>query len=583
MAIGSVARTGMVGVLRSGVIAALALLAVGCASVSDPPRETTAPEHRADRPTMPEWEPDDRTRAIRHVLAAEIAVQRGQFAEGLEHYSEAMQLTRDPRVAERSVQLAVLMDDRTRAEGAAERWRDLAPDHPEAYQLLGVLALRRGDVDAAYQHFSQFLERWHGAAADAFSQIGLLLRSGVDDDAAVDTLERLAADHADVAEASRVLGRVAYEAGRYEESLAAADRALALQPGDRDAQMIAIRALIADDRPREAADRVEALVEDGRAGQALRRALGQLLYQAGDDRRALEVFRDFLDDHPDDPDVLHAAGVLAAERGDLDDARRWFTRLLELKEREDEAHLRLARIAEVEDDLETALHHYGETGGEYAIDAALRRALILGEKERIDEGVEELDHLLEQYPEEQARIAAIQGHLLRMAHRLEEALEAYSAGLRAAPEDRDLLYGRGLIRAETGDVDGAEADLRRVLEQAPDDPNTQNALGYTLADADRNLDEARSLIESALEQLPDNPAVLDSMGWILYRQGELEAALSYLERAFDKAPDAEIGAHLGEVLWELGRADEAREVWEQAREIDPDHPVLRRTLERYEP
>ena len=92
---------------------------------------------------------------------------------------------------------------------------------------------------------------------------------------------------------------------------------------------------------------------------------------------------------------------------------------------------------------------------------------------------------------------------------------------------------------------------------------------------------ARDLIERALALRPEDPAVRDSLGWVLYRQGELEAARTHLQRAYSAYPDAEIGAHLGEVLWQLGERDQARAVWRQAQQADADNRTLRRTLERF--
>ena len=71
--------------------------------------------------------------------------------------------------------------------------------------------------------------------------------------------------------------------------------------------------------------------------------------------------------------------------------------------------------------------------------------------------------------------------------------------------------------------------------------------------------------------------ILDSMGWVEYRSGKLEAALRYLQRAHHLMPDPEIAAHLGEVLWKMGREAEARELWARSLEANPDSDIIRRT------
>src|SRR5262249_959503 len=139
---------------------------------------------------------------------------------------------------------------------------------------------------------------------------------------------------------------------------------------------------------------------------------------------------------------------------------------------------------------------------------------------------------------------------------------------------------RALANDELDHVDAAVRDLRRVLELKPDDASAMNALGYTLADRTDHKDEALALIKKALALRPDEPAIIDSLGWVQYRLGHLDAALEQLRSAYDKQPDAEIAAHLGEVLWVSGRKDEARRIWDQGRKKDENNKVLLETIKR---
>ena len=129
-------------------------------------------------------------------------------------------------------------------------------------------------------------------------------------------------------------------------------------------------------------------------------------------------------------------------------------------------------------------------------------------------------------------------------------------------------------------IDVLEASLRKLIEAKPDHAHAYNALGYTLADRNMRLPEAQRLIEKALELMPDDAHILDSMGWVLFRRGDLEGAIRYLRRAYALRPDVEIGVHLAEVLWKAGVQDEARQLWREAREREPNNDVLRETLTR---
>jgi Flp pilus assembly protein TadD len=125
-----------------------------------------------------------------------------------------------------------------------------------------------------------------------------------------------------------------------------------------------------------------------------------------------------------------------------------------------------------------------------------------------------------------------------------------------------------------------EASLRRLIALRPDHAHAYNALGYTFADRNIRLDEARTLIEKALTLLPEDPHILDSMGWVLFRQKDYPRALELLRKAYAMRPEVEIAAHLGEVLWASGNTEEARKLWREARTREPENTTLRETLAR---
>lgn len=394
-------------------LALLTVMVAGC-GVSGQEREVTQPPSVEEKP----WDPEPRSRAIQHILAAGLALQRERPDWALEHYIEAMQLTTDIEVVERAVALAMQLRDDDRLAEAAKRLKELAPERADANQLIGLAALRRGDEDEGVEYLGEFIVQWRGSAGDAFVMLERTLRQGVEDEELmVRVLQRLVDDYPEVEQANIVLAQAAERIGCMEMALEAAAQAYDL----------------------------------GLAGES----------------------------------------------------------------------------------------------------AWLPRSAIL-----------------------KARLLRQQGSEGR-------ALAVYNQALEVVGEDVDLLYGRGVLRADLGDDDGAEEDLRRVLRQVPDDPQAMNALGYTLADNERNLEEALDFINRALERQPHNAAMLDSKGWVLYRQGRLEESLEYLERAWEEAHDAEIGAHLGELLWELERRDRAREIWRRAAQIDAADRVLNDTLERY--
>ena len=119
------------------------------------------------------------------------------------------------------------------------------------------------------------------------------------------------------------------------------------------------------------------------------------------------------------------------------------------------------------------------------------------------------------------------------------------------PDSVELRYATASVYEEQGKVAAALRELSLVVKARPNDPAALNALGFTLADHDKDLPKARKLIERAHAAAPKNAAILDSMGWVLFRQGRASEALPYLSAAYADDHDGDIAAHLGEVLWRL--------------------------------
>jgi len=162
-----------------------------------------------------------------------------------------------------------------------------------------------------------------------------------------------------------------------------------------------------------------------------------------------------------------------------------------------------------------------------------------------------------------------------------QELDAFARGLAAYPDDPAILYSRALTWERRDDIPRAEADFRRILVAEPDNVTALNALGYTLADRTDRFKEAKQYIEKALALSPDDPFILDSMGWVLYRMGNAKEGLDFLQRAFEKRPDPEIAAHIGEVLWARGQKQDAEKIWRDASKGSPENELLQSTMKRF--
>jgi tetratricopeptide (TPR) repeat protein len=221
--------------------------------------------------------------------------------------------------------------------------------------------------------------------------------------------------------------------------------------------------------------------------------------------------------------------------------------------------------------------------GEQFIPAQARYAAILAKQGRLPEARKHLQQATASSPQQRVQLTQAEAQLLRDANAYQEAFDVLGQALAQMPDNPDLLYDHAMAAEKLNRLDILEANLKQLIKLRPDHAHAYNALGYTLADRNQRVEEAYRLIETALKLAPDDPFIQDSMGWVLYRMGRNQEGLDYLQRAFKQRPDAEIAAHLGEVLWVLDQRDGARKIWTEALKAHPDNELLQGTVKRFQP
>jgi outer membrane biogenesis lipoprotein LolB/Flp pilus assembly protein TadD len=176
--------------------------------------------------------------------------------------------------------------------------------------------------------------------------------------------------------------------------------------------------------------------------------------------------------------------------------------------------------------------------------------------------------------------------LLAKAKDESEALRAFyeiASKVKISNKQASLLYTYAMSAEKAGHIDIMEKSLREILQKHPNDANSLNALGYSLADRNTKLPEAFALISKAYQLSPKDSFILDSLGWVNFRLGKNALALEQLQKAFAMKPEADIAAHAGEVLWVMNRHSEAEEMWQKGQKIDANNPTLKETLKRLRP
>lgn len=225
--------------------------------------------------------------------------------------------------------------------------------------------------------------------------------------------------------------------------------------------------------------------------------------------------------------------------------------------------------------MDAALAHYQQVkGGEQFLQARSRAAQILTQQGRLEEARRLLHETPSSTPSERVQLRLAEAQLLREAQRLQDAYMVLESALSTDPDNVDLLYDAALTAERIDKPELLEAHLTRLLALQPDHAHALNALGYAYAERNIKLEEARQLVTKALEISPNDPFITDSLGWVLFRQGQPEQALGILQTAYRLRADPEIAAHIAEVLWALGRKEEARSLLRDTLRAHPDHPAL---------
>ncbi|MCL2872064.1 MAG: tetratricopeptide repeat protein [Betaproteobacteria bacterium] len=239
------------------------------------------------------------------------------------------------------------------------------------------------------------------------------------------------------------------------------------------------------------------------------------------------------------------------------------------------------RIAEEENRPMEAIEWYRKVnGGDNWWNVQIHLAALLAQNGKRDDALALLKTVSAETVDEKIGVLQLRARILREADDWIGAYAVLAKGVETFSESVDLLMDLGLVEEKLGKLKEAEQHLRAALKLKPDEAFVQNALGYTLVDHQINIEEGAALIEKALASMPDDGAILDSMGWARYRQGRTEEAVHYLQQAWEKQPDPEVAAHWGEVLWQLGRFDEARQAWAKGLEKAPNDTTIQATMKR---
>ncbi|PKO43925.1 MAG: hypothetical protein CVU30_05320 [Betaproteobacteria bacterium HGW-Betaproteobacteria-3] len=506
---------------------------------------------------------------------------------------DAARKTDDERLYQRAVNIALQARSGDAALQAASAWREARPESRDAnrYVLQILIAMNR-IAETAEPLKSALSLAGPRDRPDAIAAIPRIYARTTDKQLATRVVEQVLAEDlmrlGTGAAAWTTIGQMRQNAGNAEGAVEAARRAQEINPAAEAPVRLALD-LMSPKLPK-----AEALVLaylEGKPAPEIRMDYARALLDAQRYAEASEQLRRVTTEWPQFADAWLVQGSLQAQDNKLAEAEKSLYRFLELARPQApsearsramaQAYVVLSRVAEQRKDFKAAEGWLDRIENpEDLVSAQTRRASLLARQGKIEEARQLIRQLPERKPGDARVKLMAEVQLLRDQQKFQAAYDLLKAATDRDPKDTDLLYDQAMVAEKLGNTDDMEKLLRTVIATRPDHHHAYNALGYSLADRNVRLPEARQLIEKALELSPGDPFIRDSLGWVEFRMGNTATALEILEAAYKSRPDPEIAAHLGEVLWSSGQRDRARAIWKEGQVQNAENETLRETLKR---
>tara|TARA_R100001039_G_scaffold30293_1_gene22014 strand:- start:1124 stop:2905 length:1782 start_codon:yes stop_codon:yes gene_type:complete len=546
---------------------------------------TAAPEQNEIESPAPDIVYGNFTREqLETALLSEFGGMRGYLPQAADDYYDLAMATGDTGIIRRAVEFASATGDNEALLQLAELWLQQEPDALEPHLIVGYEFLEQALYVRAMPHLDQVLTLGGSVDFTAMSARTFSLNNrqrGI----IANELESMLTRHPDEATLYYALAQIYDQSSDTAGARAMLDAATERFGANPRTALIEAQ-LLQNAGQAQAAEALlgEAVAQYPRH-RLLRYSYAQILVQNDKLREAAVHFTELLRLAPGDLETLYSLALINLELEEYDLAEEQLRTLLDAGHRTHEANFYLAAILESREQLADALYHYQQIGPRSNAFLSAQRQIM------------RLFVALEQYPEATAWrqqrsnensdlgpvMPALHAEALINADDTERAAAVLDEALKQYPDNIDLLFARTLLSEQQDNMQQAEQDLRHIIRLEPDNARALNHLGYALTVRTERYEEALSLIQRAIEITPDDPAIIDSLGWVQYKLGRLDEALNNLQMAYAAFPDAEVAAHLGEVLWAMDRRDQALEIWREALNRQPDSEHVLETMNRLVP
>lgn len=518
---------------------------------------------------------------LNRTIINELGGQRGFLPEAAEDYYELAKETRDLALIRRAAQFAAASENTPRVIELAQLWIEKDPLAREPHLLISYQLLEAGRFEEAMGHIGMVLELDGNIDFTTITSRTQYLPPAARA-RLIESFKDLRIKFPEERAVHYSLIQLLEQSDRAEEAMAELIAYRELNGNSSRIMLLQAQLLLKLERVDDAVSVLAEGIDAYPENRLLRFNYGRILVQTRDLQEAREQFALLAVMAPDDYETLYSLALLDLELGSVDSAKQLLTKLVQANYRLNDSHYYLGYIGQTQNEPLEAVEHFKKVDTDSAnfLNAQRQVVRMLVDQGQVEQAHDWVISISEGHPELELMLTTVEADALMSSGRLELAQDLLSNTIDKNPDNVDLLFARALLSERMGNLAAAETDLFKIIEMEPNDSRALNHLGYTLAERGEKLEVALSLLERAIAISPEDPAIIDSLAWAQYKLGYYDEALRNLERAFEVFPDPEVAAHLGEVLWALGRQRDANRIWEDALRENPEAAVILRTIER---
>ncbi len=508
------------------------------------------------------------------LMTAEIAGQRGQYALALDGYLRAAKRVKDLAVIKRAAQIALYVNDDTRLQEALSLWQQVEPDSLEMHYLMLFAAIKSENERSARKSVDYILAQDKNDFDT--KMIGMLKGAQKKSQLsfAYQILEQVINQYPENKQLLFVQSYIGLQLNRRREAQAKITQVLALDRHWVKALLLQAQLFIGQNDYAQATEILKQADAEENSIQ-LKEQIVQLLIQQRKFDEAKTILQKLTAEAPENKELRFKLALVYLQTEEEGKARVILELLINEKQYHDRAAFYLGRIeAKAKHTTEALIWFDAVRGMPYEFEARISAVLILMDKGKFEDALFRIKQIKSDFPEKNSDIVLVESEIYSEEKEYQQAFDVLTEVLLNDAENKKILYTRALVAEKLGKLDILEDDLKYILQKSPSDANVLNALGYTLADKTTRYAEAKQYLDKAIAIKPNEPVILDSYGWLLFKMNRYHEAEDYLQRAYKLMPQAEIAAHLVEVLWAMQQQEAARLIYKKAMARYPNDLLL---------